>query len=826
MTTHTTESYPWRFFRAGGLDQVRIESGADIANLEQLDQKLWVALACPVKGLEFDEKTLALIDTDHDGRVRVREVLGAIAFCRAALKDLDGLVEGTDAVPLASVNEGTPEGKAILASARRILESLGKPGATAITLYDIKDTTVIFANTRFNGDGVAIPECADDESLKQVIVDLLATVDGVADRTGKMGCAQAHVDAFFDQLAAVEAWAKQAEGDPAILALGEGTAAAATAFGAVRAKVDDYFTRCHLVAFDERAQTALDRASDEYTALGAHDLSAAATEVAGFPLAHIAAGRPLPLADGLNPAWTAAMATLDAAVLTPILGVGRTSLTEAEWSAVNAKLAAYLAWAGSKPVTKAHELGIQRVRAILASTAKADIAALIEHDKSFEPEFSGIETVDKLSRLHRDLFRLLQNFTSFTDFYAPERLAVFQAGTLYLDSRACTLCVRVDDAGKHAAMAGLAKCYLAYCDCVRTGGEKMTIAAVFSGGDSDYLMVGRNGVFYDRKGRDWDATITKVVENPISLREAFFAPYKKFVRMVEEQIAKRAAAADSASHARLAGAAERTANLDKSKPAAPGIDLSTIALIGVAVSGAAAVVGSVLQAFFGLGWLMPLGIAGLILAISGPSMLIAALKLRQRNVGPVLDANGWAINGRVRVNIPFGGSLTHLPAFPAGSQRSFVDPYQPKQSPWVSVAWLAGALAVAAGLTVLGYHKGWLPDAVEPHLAFLGVPHHLTTEKEVAQQSVDDAKVVLASAQEQQVAAQKTYDDLIAAAEPPGPKLTRARARLERAGAKLARAEDKLDTYESRLEAATEALDAAVDKDEARVEADEQAAPL
>ena len=32
------------------------------------------------------------------------------------------------------------------------------------------------------------------------------------------------------------------------------------------------------------------------------------------------------------------------------------------------------------------------------------------------------------------------------------------------------------------------------------------------------------------------------------------------------------------------------------------------------------------------------------LAISGPSMLIAWLKLRQRNIGPILDANGWAVN--------------------------------------------------------------------------------------------------------------------------------------------------------------------------------------
>ena len=114
------------------------------------------------------------------------------------------------------------------------------------------------------------------------------------------------------------------------------------------------------------------------------------------------------------------------------------------------------------------------------------------------------------------------NFVNFRDFYGRKDKAIFQAGTLYLDQRSCDLCLTVEDAGKHAAMAGLAGTYLAYCDCYRKGtGEKMQIVAAFTGGDSDNLMVGRNGIFFDRKGRDWDATITKIVDNPISIRQAF-----------------------------------------------------------------------------------------------------------------------------------------------------------------------------------------------------------------------------------------------------------------------------------------------------------------
>ena len=69
----------------------------------------------------------------------------------------------------------------------------------------------------------------------------------------------------------------------------------------------------------------------------------------------------------------------------------------------------------------------------------------------------------------------------------------------------------------------------------------MRIAAAFTQGDSDYLFVGRNGVFYDRKGRDWDATIIKISDAPISIRQSFFSPYKKVASFVGDQFAKFAA---------------------------------------------------------------------------------------------------------------------------------------------------------------------------------------------------------------------------------------------------------------------------------------------
>ena len=91
--------HAFKFFRAGGFDQVRIDTAADLLALRELDQKLWVALSCPVKGIEFDTRSLALIDTDNDGHVRAPELLAAIDWAAARLNDPALLAQQLDGVP-------------------------------------------------------------------------------------------------------------------------------------------------------------------------------------------------------------------------------------------------------------------------------------------------------------------------------------------------------------------------------------------------------------------------------------------------------------------------------------------------------------------------------------------------------------------------------------------------------------------------------------------------------------------------------------------------------------------------------------------------------
>jgi hypothetical protein len=691
-------SHTWKFFRAGGFDQVKLETGADLMNLDRLDQKLWVALACPTNGLEFDVKTATLIDTDKDGRIRVPELIAAVKWAGSMLKNPDDLIKGGDSLPFSAINDASPEGKQLLASAKQILANLGKKDATAVSLDDASDANKIFANTTFNGDGVIIAESVNDDATKAVFNDIAVCVGIMNDRSGKPGIDQVKADTFFAEAQAYSGWWKKTEGDKTILPLGDATAAAGAALKAIKPKVDDYFGRCRLAAFDPRTVALLNRKEEEYVAIVAKDISINAGEVAGFPLAQIAAEKPLSFKAGVNPAHAAALAALVANAVQPLLG-DRSELTEADWAALQARLAPFEAWNAGKAGATVEKLGIQRVREILGTRAKENIAALIAKDKALEPEATAIANVEKLARFVRDLHTLCINFVNFKNFYSRRIPAIFQAGRLYLDQRSCDLCLTVEDAGRHAAMAGLAGAYLAYVDCSRKAtGEKLSIVAIFSQGDDDNLMVGRNGIFYDRKGSDFDATISKIISNPISVRQAFISPYKKLVRMIEEQVAKRAAAADAAATANLQATATAAANAGPAAPPAPTkIDTGTLAAIGLVLTTLLGALGGIFGKILGLEWWqIPLALVAILLAISLPSAIIAWLKLRKRNLGPILDANGWAVNAKAKINVPFGASLTAIATLPPGAHRDPFDPFSEKKKPWALYITLLVMIVLAA----------------------------------------------------------------------------------------------------------------------------------
>ena len=722
------KQHEWQFFRAGGVDQVSIRTGADIAHIGQLDQKLWVALACPTRGIEFDSATLDLIDSDADGRIRAPELVAACEWAVSMVKNPDVLTQHSDVLRLDSISDATEEGQALADEARRILKLAGREEADSVTLADVQARLASLNAMPFNGDGVLNPQTLADQpelaALASRIMDSYGSVTGCDEQPG-LGRAQ--LDNFFTDVQAIASWHAQAQTNTCSLPTQEQAVAAASALNAVQAKVDDFFARAHLAAFDAKAQDALSPTAEGYAALGTQVLTQQDAAIAALPLAQFTAEAVLPLRQGINPAWAQAMEEFRRTVVQPLLG-DVDSLQVEQWNAVKAQLSACQAWLAAYPQTPLGNLGAEEAQALLNSGLQEQLQQLIERDEAEQQHSQRVVALEKLIRFQRDLLALLNNFVNFAHFYRREG-AAFQAGTLYLDGRSCDLTVDVTDPGAHATLAGMAKVYLAYCEC-RRNGVKRNIVAAFTAGDVDFLFAGRNGIFYDRDGHDWDATITKLIENPTSIGQAFFSPYKKFVRMIEEQVAKRAAAKNESVTANLNTQAAKLTELattpvaPAATPAARKTDVGTVAAIGVAMGSISTMVVAIFGKFIELGPWIPVALIGLILAISGPSMLIAWLKLRERSLGPILDASGWAINGRMKINLPLGNSLSQTAKVPLNAKRTLHDPYAANHTKrWL---WVLLLVVVVLGLV---WGAGWLDKVLPASMQRMEVV--TTTEVEV-----------------------------------------------------------------------------------------------
>ena len=669
----------WNYCSLGGAVRVNLTSGSDIENLDKLDQKMWTVLSCPVNGLEFEKKTLQYLDLDSDGKIRANEVITTAKWLTKVLSNKDSLLEGKDVLKLKDINDKDEDGTRLLASAKHILSNLGLK-KDEISLSEASDSAAIFKNTKFNGDGVITVASADDEQLKNLIATAAKVISSQKDRSGEDGVTAQIVEKFYEECAAFLAWNQAGEdGKEKIFPYAENTVPALEAFNAVKSKVEDYFLRCKLISFDADITSALDVNPDKVSSIAGNDLTLELEQLASYPLAR-------PSKDGIlnfsnvNPAWSSRIATLRT-----LLFADMDSITEEDWNKVAASFDAYNAWSASKAGTLVESLGEDVVKKIIEENRKEDILKLVEEDMKCESQATSILEVEKLLYLYRDFYKFLMNYVLLKDFYTrdSEPKAIFDAGKLFIDSRCCNLCIKVSDMSKQGDMSSLSGMFLIYCDCVSKKGETIKIVAAMTAGGVKHLRPGKHAIFYDRSGEDWDATITSIVDNPISLKQAFWSPYVKFWNFCVGLLNKSAAEKDSKVLADMQSKATSAQLPKEGEQKKMPFDIAKFAGIFASIGLALGYIGAALSTLVtGIKttpiWQTLLIILAMMLVISGPSCFLAWGKLRRRNLGPILNANGWAINAEILINILFGATLTTTPKYPKIRMK---DPFAKKRTP-------------------------------------------------------------------------------------------------------------------------------------------------
>lgn len=335
-----------------------------------------------------------------------------------------------------------------------------------------------------------------------------------------------------------------------------------------------------------------------------------------MPLVTEAADVVLPLKEHLNPKHLEAILDFAEKCARPILG-SNAELTRLGWKKVKAAFAPYRAWMASKPV----------VNGGLKETLLAE---------------------EKLLRYRLYLGEFLVNYVTMDALYEGKAPAIFQMGVLRIDGKELSLCFHVESEGAHSALVDKSNCCVIYLKLVRpSDSATRQICAVVTAGTIAGLYVGRNGVFYDRDGKLWEAVITKVVESQVSLAEAFWQPWRKLGESISGMVKKFLGD-------KQAKSTQLVSNPSAAVPAKEGgaAMASSVAAIGIGIGMVGAAAASLMAAISGMSGVQMLGaIIGLILVISLPSVILTWFKLRRRDLAAILNACGWAVNRPMRFSM-------------------------------------------------------------------------------------------------------------------------------------------------------------------------------
>lgn len=702
------KKYKWEYVNLGGSTRVKINSGEDLAHLNELDPKMWTVLSCPTTGLEIDDKSLKYMDCDADGKLRVNDVVAVSRWITSLLKNKDLILKGDSSIDINQINTEDANGNKLYKSAKQILENLGKEGSM-ISLSDTADITAIFAKTRFNGDGIITEASSDDADVKATIAAAVASTGGTLDRSGAQGVNADQIEAFYKSLNDYVTWTTNAVEAP----FGDKTESVIEAYNALDAKMKDFFMRSKLAAFSPQSIASLDVQTSRINDISAENLSTKNDEIATYPLTHITDSVDLNLNAAINPVWTKYFNVIK----NNAVETGKTSLSEDDWAAIAGKFSAYTSWKAAKAGANVESLGIENIKKFLEQNKKAELLELVAQDIALKEEAENIELVDRFLHIYRDFYKLVKNFVTLHDFYDKDKSvkAIFQSGTLIIDQRACKFCMKVNDTGKHSANAAKSGMYLVYCDCTtKTKPGKLQIVAAVTVGDIGELTVGKNGIYYDNNGLEWDAVVTKIIDNPINISQSFWSPYRRMATAIENLINKSAADKDSKMMAKatanINAAPTKTAEEAKAAVATPPFDIAKFAGIFAAIGMAVGMIGTALASLFkGLfalnWWQLIVLFVGIILVISGPAMVMAWLKLRRRNIAPLLNSNDWAVNAVAKISIPFGETLTDIAKYP---KLKLKDPYAKKgMATWKK--WCISILIVAVVAAAL-----WIFNVLAP----------------------------------------------------------------------------------------------------------------
>lgn len=667
---------PLVYRRYGGSLQVDLPNFEALVEAIHIPETQWMATACPVEGLQCDPRFLSFLDTDNNGRIRVAEVRDAVKHTAKLLQSRKGADARSDVLELDALSA---EGAKLKAAAMRILGVLKAADPARISLEQVRASDPVLRTAGLNGDGIVAPEFLP-EKVRGLASRIMAAFPELKNRAGQAGIDSATLQRFRDARTALLAHTGQ---KAAAFVWGDASLARAQRIREVKPLLDAYFLQCRLVAAQPEAASSLKLAAGRVEGvLG----DTAALEKAATSLP-IAAADPSGVLTWSKLYRGPAFEMLEAFrkdVAAPVTGDAE-KLTDAAWKDLSAKADAVLAWQATFDASP-----VKGMLDELPTLADADLEAIeaaSKADLALKDELDAISELERLILYQRWLLTFANNFISMPDLYHAHKRALFEKGTLILGGRRYTLAVLANPRAPHAALTSQGTTCILYVNVTpKDGGPGYEVAVPVTRGRSANLEVGKRGVFYDVDAKEFDATVTQVIRQPVSLWEAMTMPFQRIGAFISSKVEAFATSGDKVfeskleqSYAQTTAIAATAATAPAPAPAAaPAPNAGTAGL--VAAGGIAfAAVGSALA--FIVGQVKALTLVDVISAaitiaaiVMLPAGLFGWLKLRKRNLALLLEGSGWALNDRLKLTRDLASLVTRKPGLPKGARVDRTDP--------------------------------------------------------------------------------------------------------------------------------------------------------
>jgi len=659
------------FQRFGRSYHLRIATADDLAGIVDLDEAFWVATGAPTRTMNCDRTFLDLVDTDRNGRIMCFELKDAIRWLLGNLRDTAGVDEGSTTLRLDAINTDHDEGNRIRLAATKVLDRLGLDDANEITLDQVRGIKSGIEAASVSEAGIVLPQAAADSEIRQFITDVIATVGGVPHPGGGQGVGQSQLDEFLKQASAYLDWQAHGRigGDKTksdLMPFGSETPRLFQLHAALRDKIDQYFAQCRAVAFDPRAAEQIGPRAEDIQALDLADPQAIDALMKDAPLAKADPDGVLTFDERINPHYASTLNQFREQVIGPTLGQTVSALAEPQWQRIKQCFAAYEAWINSKPGPAVEPLGSDTLTRYLDTRFAEAVKTIIAESNTTAIALDNIRLAEKLILYQAYMLPLANNFVSFPHLYDPHTRATFDLGALVMDGRRFNLSVKIDDRAKHSTVAKTSNIFLLYVRIIPPRGDKpYEIAVPVTSGGKGNLVVGKRGVFQDINGRESDAQVVQIIENPISVSEALVSPFKRIGKLLGGKIEALATAAEKKLDTAVTKVQAPTPPAQTGKPSAGLLAGGLLMGGGVAVAAVAAGVASVINALKGVAPLkLVIGIAAALFAVMLPMAIVAFLKLRKRDLSAILEGIGWAINARMRLTFRLGRFFTQSPGLP------------------------------------------------------------------------------------------------------------------------------------------------------------------